>query len=282
VSFLEKIGLKQHNTDSNIPPPPPAPRVAQKDNKTVTEAPENAISSPPKPESTPPPKPISDNNIKDLPSRKPPEPASMKTDSNVPSKNTEAPLPELPKEESSEENNVTKDVPSSSEQKPVSQPQVTQEKQPAKKNLSREELRQAFDDVPPIKSSKQSTESEINDDAVKNFDVGEFVLPGEKNSDSEDSELVQQKTVQQKTQAPAQRQQPLTTTPELYISVDIYDNIQKRVKDLKSQVSNSAKDIDAILADRDKEDESFANFIKDLERIQEDLIKIDEDLFTQQ
>ena len=65
------------------------------------------------------------------------------------------------------------------------------------------------------------------------------------------------------------------------MDIHTYEDIQKRIGDLKKQVTGAGKHIDSILSEREREDQEFAGFIKELEQIQEDLITIDEDLFEE-
>ncbi|MFT4250814.1 MAG: hypothetical protein ACMXYD_05630 [Candidatus Woesearchaeota archaeon] len=234
MSFLEKIGLKHTEKKTDLPPPPPMPG-----------APEDEQSSD---VPTPPPSEEVKKDISDLPSRLPPMPSAQEE------------KPEPPKKEAELAKNIQEPP-----QKSPSLPEFTESSSPEEKKpekgISREQLREAFSDVPPIKAQKPSS-APVGDDAVKNFAVDDFVLPGEQEEERSSQPEVK------------------VAPPELYISVEKYNNIQQQVSDLKKQVSQAEKDMQNILSERDKEDENFAAFIQSLEDIQEDLIRIDEDLFS--
>jgi hypothetical protein len=296
VSFLEKIGLKSNQDSKSIPPPPPKP--GQKDVA-------------PKPDVAPPPDDLpplgksdkSTSEIRDLPSRAKESPIdsviNQSSDtSKKPSFNKEglAAPPELAP--------AHKPTPLSLSQ----QPPIRQSSSP-KQEPSHEEVRAAFSDVPPIKGSDMKVDADITNEDVQGFEVDDFVLPeGEDDAftatqASPFSETKPLPKISPKEDKPSKTKEvamsslpkkdaseelpipsvvrPKSADDPLFIDIATYEDIQQRIKDLKRQVGAAGSHIDTILSSREREDEEFSVFIKELEKIQDDLITIDEDLFEE-
>ena len=283
MSFLEKIGLKkQKDSGSDVPPPPPAP----KKNGGEDEKPGAKMDLPPLPKK----EDASGSKIRDLPSRPPQEedvpPAPKQKDaSHAPKQDTPPAAPPAPEKH--------EDVPPAPQQPPKQAPPAPEQQsqaadiQPPKlekpapkaapqpaapKSASREDLRKAFDDVPPIKASQNRAESKITDEDVRNFQVDNMVLPEEQKQGSE------QQAPRPKPSAskPASKE-----TKPLFVDISTYEGIQKRIRDLKRQVNSAGRNIEGILKERKQEDKEFKKFVEELERIQDDLITIDEELFEE-
>ena len=283
MSFLDKIGLKKSTSTSDVPPPPPPP--GKKPASPQKESSQKESSSN-KSEPELPPLPQTDNKsssseIRDLPTRNtkekpaskqqappaptpppPPENPSPTKDSSQPPKQQETPPPppEAP---------PTKQPSPPSQSPPQAPPQ--QPKAPAHK-----QIREAFNDVPPIRGSEQQSSNITNDD-IKNFEVDDFVLPDQE--EQEQAPPLQSTHVQQ---APPTNNTTTKQAKPLFVSLETYEDIQNRIKDLKKQVTGAGGHIATVLSDREKEDEQFKKFIEELEQIQDDLISIDEELFEEQ
>lgn len=260
MSFLEKIGLKHKDkSGSDIPPPPPMPgkgkdQAEQKESDEPTE--KKDFDLPPLPKQDK--QPSEDSTIRDLPSRSAKQQDKQPSDEHPNRK----PLPTSPKKapDKKESAQQVPDKEPAPQQPPQAPPAPTQPQKKQEK-FSRQDLRKAFDDVPPIKASQKGANTKITDEDVKNFEVDDMVLPGEEEDEPE----------------PQPRRIP--DEQPLFVNVSTYEEIQKRMRDLKRQIKAAGTQVDGILKEREQEDKEFSEFVKQIEEIQDDLITIDEDLF---
>lgn len=311
MSFLQKIGLKKKGDGSaDVPPPPPKPKKH--------EAPSQDSQQPPRLPSLDDQQKSSaqDTQIRDLPSREQspsdnqPNPAPNKQVDSTPKKQPDpapkkkadpAPAPEQPMQRTGkpaqpQPPQLAQVPPAVSEKKPSPIPSNDNMQSKQNPEPSHQEVRDAFNDIPPIKGSDnpapdQAQTQQSSDDAGQEFDVDNLKLPegdAEPQVENTPEGAPTKSPVTQESESPfnahpepQQVDMVGDTQPELYIDIDTYEDIQRRIKDLKEQIGDAGKHIQGILSEREQEDKEFGSFIKELEQIQEDLITIDEDLFEE-
>lgn len=232
MGFLDKLKLSHKKDELDIPPPPPVDKkpISAKD----TTLPSDDL--PPLPSDL------------TMPANEEPLKAPSTPDQKVSAEPKAAPM--------AAPNPVPPSAPTPEHPEPVA---ITPKK------ATRQDMREAFGDIPPIKVTAQQ-KGFITDDHVKELDVDNFVLPGEK-----------------AVEAPAN---PTPTGPApqgyegpLYVDVKTYEDIQQTLKDLQKQLKEVGGDVDSIKRLTKDEDKQFAILVKKLERIQDDVLRVDKDLF---
>ena len=93
-----------------------------------------------------------------------------------------------------------------------------------------------------------------------------------KNSAQKETVSAQEEVVSTKMPANA-------VSDSLYIDIQTYEDVQKRLVDLQAQLTAAGSNLDKILSERKSEDKNFGLLIKEIEQVQNDLIKIDGDIF---
>ncbi len=80
---------------------------------------------------------------------------------------------------------------------------------------------------------------------------------------------------------PSQDPAPSVFTGPLYVDIKTYESMQATLSELKKELDGIGTDVDDILKIKEKEDSDFSDIVARLEKVQDELLRIDEDLFEQ-
>lgn len=256
MSFLDKIKVHK-NESADLPPPPP--KLNKQAEPVAQEAPKTNPAPSPAPAASQPATFGSDSQSRANPTVPPvntaPTPLSSAPSPAAPS--IPPPLPSLRTSDSQE-------APVSETPKVQSPPQSASHSPDVKKSVSREDLRKAFSDVAPIKN--EAGNASLSDEVVDRFKVDSLRLPNEPEASPEPEPQI------------AESAETIIASGPLYLLVDKYQDIQTRLGDLREEVSTAHTDLDSIISRRESDDADLESFITQLEKIQQALIAIDEDL----
>ncbi len=302
MGFLSKLGIGHKTEEDDIPPPPPLPGtpdrapVQTKDVGPQAKPPkldEPSMPPPaPPPKSMPPPMPAAPKEAspKIPPAKIPAQSMPPKPDMKAPS----AP-PQASKPARADVRKAFSDIPPitvSAERKATITNDQAKEFDVDKFVLPEHEVQR---DMPkPIPPRQSSTASVQQSSAPRSAaplpmhprpqrplppDASHSVLDHESPFQSRPPARPSSPTTQH-VEPPAEPHQSGFAGP-LYVNVDTYQGIQKALKDLDKQITDVSADMEDIKRLTNDEDKQFSVIVSKLEKIQDDILTIDQDLFEE-
>lgn len=308
MGFLDKLKLTKKDVPA-VPPPPAKPEGGIDDSKPDAALPPLPTSKDAAKSDSAPAVTESSHAKKELEVPKPapqtPEPTPQKPLTPAPQMHESVPdapaemetqdMPEPPKELPKKSTHLQ---PPEALEAAAPPPSPTVPPPPAPSSrATRKDIREHFGDMDPIKVDPREAKGMITSDQVDDLDVSRFRLPGEEDkqfapapapfevketpntlkSDGEHPFGNSSPSLPEPSQAPA----PSAFSGPLYVDVKTYEEVQSLLGSLKSELDGIGSDVDDILKIKDKEDKEFSDIVKRLEKIQDKLLSIDEDLFEQ-
>jgi hypothetical protein len=150
----------------------------------------------------------------------------------------------------------------------------------ASATTTRKQIRSQFSDMPPIKVSSQG--ALLTDEHAKDLDVDQFVLPGEEvpPPPKDEPSLAEEESVFEPEPAGEELDLPSFEGP-LYIDIVTFEDVQGALKELGKQLHDAGSDLKKVKKSSQEEDHQYGVIVSKLEKIQDDILRIDKDLFEE-